>query len=243
MSAIISIRNLHKRFGHLEVLKGIELEIQPGEVMVVIGPSGGGKSTMLRCINHLEKYEKGEIYFKDVLLKEKQININEYRMKMGMVFLQFNQSPHRPGIDNLMVSPLKVKKMNPSDVKEKALSLLKRIGLSEKANAYPINLSGGQQQRVAISRALMMDPELMLFDEPTSALDPELVGEVLEVMKQLAREGMTMIVVTHEMGFAREVGHRMIFIDGGVIVEEATPAEFFKNPKSDRTKQFLRKVL
>ncbi len=243
MSAIISIRNLHKRFGHLEVLKGIDLEIQPGEVMVVIGPSGGGKSTMLRCINHLEKYEKGEIYFKDVLLKEKQININEYRMKMGMVFQQFNLFPHRTVIDNLMLSPLKVKKMNPSDVKEKALSLLKRIGLSEKANAYPINLSGGQQQRVAISRALMMDPELMLFDEPTSALDPELVGEVLEVMKQLAREGMTMIVVTHEMGFAREVGHRMIFIDGGVIVEEATPAEFFKNPKSDRTKEFLRKVL
>jgi polar amino acid transport system ATP-binding protein len=243
MSALITIKDLHKRFGHLEVLKGVTLEVKTGEVMVVIGPSGGGKSTMLRCINHLEKYEKGEIYFKDVLLDEKKVNINQYRMKMGMVFQQYNLFPHKTVMENLMLAPLKVRKMPVAEAKEKAISLLQRIGLSEKANAYPINLSGGQQQRVAIARALMMDPELMLFDEPTSALDPELVGEVLEVMKQLAKNGMTMIVVTHEMGFAREVGHTMVFIDGGVIVEEATPADFFKNPKNDRTKEFLRKVL
>jgi polar amino acid transport system ATP-binding protein len=243
MNALITIKDLHKRFGHLEVLKGVTLEVKTGEVMVVIGPSGGGKSTMLRCINHLEKYEKGEIYFKDVLLNEKKVNINQYRMKMGMVFQQYNLFPHKTVMENLMLAPLKVRKMPVEEAKEKAVSLLQRIGLSEKANAYPINLSGGQQQRVAIARALMMDPELMLFDEPTSALDPELVGEVLEVMKQLAKNGMTMIVVTHEMGFAREVGHTMVFIDGGVIVEEATPADFFKNPKNDRTKEFLRKVL
>lgn len=243
MSALITIKDLHKRFGHLEVLKGVTLEVNTGEVMVVIGPSGGGKSTMLRCINHLEKYEKGEIYFKDVLLDEKKVNINQYRMKMGMVFQQYNLFPHKTVMENLMLAPLKVRKMPVEEAKEKAVSLLQRIGLSEKASAYPVNLSGGQQQRVAIARALMMDPELMLFDEPTSALDPELVGEVLEVMKQLAKNGMTMIVVTHEMGFAREVGHTMVFIDGGVIVEEATPADFFKNPKNDRTKEFLRKVL
>ena len=232
------------RFGSLQVLDAINLDIPYGSKTVIIGPSGGGKSTLLRCINLFERPQEGTVVVEGKeLTAKKGRELCKIREGIGMVFQQFNLFPHRTVIDNLMLSPLKVKKMNPSDVKEKALSLLKRIGLSEKANAYPINLSGGQQQRVAISRALMMDPELMLFDEPTSALDPELVGEVLEVMKQLAREGMTMIVVTHEMGFAREVGHRMIFIDGGVIVEEATPAEFFKNPKSDRTKEFLRKVL
>lgn len=243
MSALITIKNLHKRFGRLEVLKGIDLTIQPAEVLVVIGPSGGGKSTMLRCINHLEKYERGEIFFKDVLLDEKTVNINEYRMKMGMVFQQYNLFPHMTVLNNLLLAPLKVRKIDTEEAKEKAKAILKRIGLTEKANAYPINLSGGQQQRVAIARALMMDPDLMLFDEPTSALDPELVGEVLEVMKQLAHNGMTMIVVTHEMGFAREVGDRMIFIDAGVIAEEGAPADFFKNPKNERTKEFLRKVL
>ncbi len=242
---MLKIENLCKTYPNgTQALNDVSFEVEEGEFLAVIGLSGSGKSTLLRCINRLIEPTSGKITWNGVdVTAATGSDIRKIRRQIGMVFQQFNLFPHRTVIDNLMLSPLKVKKMNPSDVKEKALSLLKRIGLSEKANAYPINLSGGQQQRVAISRALMMDPELMLFDEPTSALDPELVGEVLEVMKQLAREGMTMIVVTHEMGFAREVGHRMIFIDGGVIVEEATPAEFFKNPKSDRTKEFLRKVL
>ncbi len=241
MAEFLKVVNLHKYFGKLEVLKGINLTMGKGEVLVVIGPSGGGKSTFLRCINHLEKPTKGEIYFDGEKIEEK--NINKIRTDIGMVFQQFNLFPHMTVLDNLILAPMKVKNISRSDAVAKAEDILKKIGLYEKINTYPIKLSGGQQQRVAIARAIMMDPKLMLFDEPTSALDPELVGEVLETMVGLAKDGMTMIVVTHEMGFAKEVGDRVVFIDKGVIEEEGIPERVFKNPESLRTKEFLRKIL
>jgi len=240
---ILRIENLWKSFGKLQVLKGINLEVDKAEVIVVIGPSGGGKSTLLRCINHLERYDRGKIWFQGELIDETSTDMNVLRTKIGMVFQQFNLFPHLRVIDNLILAPKIVKKLGEKSTMEKAKELLKRVGLLEKMNEYPSKLSGGQQQRVAIARALMMDPILMLFDEPTSALDPELVGEVLDVMKNLANDGMTMIVVTHEIGFAREVADRVVFIDGGIIVESGTPDEIFKNPKHPRTREFLRKVL
>jgi len=239
---ILRIENLHKSFGRLKVLKGLNLVVHKGEVVVIIGPSGGGKSTLLRCINHLENYQKGKIYFRGELVTEKT-NLNEVRAKIGMVFQQFNLFPHLRVIDNLTLAPVKVRGLSREEAEKKAKKLLERVGLSDKVFEYPHKLSGGQQQRVAIARALMMDPDLMLFDEPTSALDPELVWEVLEVMKDLAKSGMTMIVVTHEMGFAKEVANRIVFIDGGVIVEEGTPDEMFKEPKNPRTREFLRRIL
>ncbi|MCD6238442.1 MAG: glutamine ABC transporter ATP-binding protein [Thermotoga sp.] len=240
---MLEVKDLWKSFGQLDVLRGIDMKIKRKEVVVIIGASGGGKSTFLRCINHLEDYQKGEIYFDGELIDAKRPDINVVRARMGMVFQSFNLFPHLRVLKNLILAPIKVKKMNEEDAKEKALMLLNRIGLEEKANAYPSQLSGGQQQRVAIARALMMDPELMLFDEPTSALDPELVGGVLDVMKQLANEGMTMIVVTHEMGFAKEVGDRVIFFDKGLIAEEGKPEQIFTAPRNPRTREFLVKVL
>ncbi|MCP2033542.1 polar amino acid transport system ATP-binding protein [Planomicrobium sp. HSC-17F08] len=240
---MIRVENLKKTFGENEVLKDISVEIRPQEVVVVIGPSGSGKSTFLRCINLLESITDGHVYIEDVDITNKKTNINKIRTDVGMVFQQFNLFPHRTVLENITMSPVKVKGMDGKAAKEKALALLKKVGLSEKANVYPDSLSGGQKQRVAIARALAMDPKIMLFDEPTSALDPETVGEVLEVMKQLALEGMTMIVVTHEMGFAREVGDRVLFMDGGYIVEENTPKELFSRPQHPRTQLFLSKVL
>ncbi len=241
MQEMLKIVNLHKYFGNLEVLKGIDLVLNKGEVLVIIGPSGGGKSTFLRCINHLEKPTKGEIYFNGEKVEEK--NINRIRTDIGMVFQQFNLFGHMTVLENLILAPMKVRKIPKDQAVQKAEKLLKKIGLYDKINSYPISLSGGQQQRVAIVRAIMMDPKLMLFDEPTSALDPELVGEVLDTMVALAKDGMTMIVVTHEMGFAKEVSDRIIFIDKGIIEEDSTPQEIFKNPKSPRTKEFLRKII
>ena len=240
---MIKVNNLHKYFGKLEVLKGVTNHIKKGEVVVVIGPSGSGKSTFLRCLNLLEEPTDGEIIFEGQSINSKENDINKLREKMGMVFQQFNLFPHLSVLDNITLAPIKVKNMSKEKAEEIGLKLLDRVGLRDKANSYPKQLSGGQKQRIAIARALAMSPDVMLFDEPTSALDPEMVGEVLEVMKELAREGMTMIVVTHEMGFAREVGDRVLFMDGGVIQEEGTPEEIFGNPKMDRTKDFLSKVL
>lgn len=240
---MINIKNLHKHFGKLEVLKGIDLEIASGEVVVVIGPSGSGKSTFLRCLNLLEQPTTGTILFENKDLMAKQTNVNELRQKMGMVFQNFNLFPHKNVLENLMLAPMKVKNEDSLFAKKHALSLLEKVGLADKATSYPSQLSGGQQQRVAIARALAMNPDVMLFDEPTSALDPEMVGEVLSVMKSLAKEGMTMVVVTHEMGFAREVADRVVFMDAGVIQEQGTPEEVFGNPQNDRTKDFLGKVL
>ncbi|AIS63473.1 amino acid ABC transporter ATP-binding protein [Listeria ivanovii] len=240
---MINIKNLHKHFGKLEVLKGIDLEIEAGEVVVVIGPSGSGKSTFLRCLNLLEQPTAGHILFEDKDLLAKQTNVNALRQKMGMVFQNFNLFPHKNVLENLMLAPMKVKNEANSTAKKHALALLDKVGLADKATSYPSQLSGGQQQRVAIARALAMNPDVMLFDEPTSALDPEMVGEVLSVMKALAKEGMTMVVVTHEMGFAREVADRVVFMDAGVIQEQGTPEEIFGNPQNDRTKDFLGKVL
>ncbi|MDT0003754.1 amino acid ABC transporter ATP-binding protein [Listeria cossartiae subsp. cayugensis] len=240
---MIDIKNLHKHFGKLEVLKGIDLEIASGEVVVVIGPSGSGKSTFLRCLNLLEQPTSGTILFENKDLMAKQTNVNELRQKMGMVFQNFNLFPHKNVLENLMLAPTKVKNEDSTVAKKHALSLLEKVGLANKATSYPSQLSGGQQQRVAIARALAMNPDVMLFDEPTSALDPEMVGEVLSVMKSLAKEGMTMVVVTHEMGFAREVADRVVFMDEGVIQEQGTPEEVFGNPQNDRTKDFLGKVL
>ncbi|AHI56761.1 amino acid ABC transporter ATP-binding protein [Listeria ivanovii] len=240
---MINIKNLHKHFGKLEVLKGIDLEIAAGEVVVVIGPSGSGKSTFLRCLNLLEQPTAGHILFENKDLMAKQTNVNELRQKMGMVFQNFNLFPHKNVLENLMLAPMKVKNEANSTAKKHALALLDKVGLADKATSYPSQLSGGQQQRVAIARALAMNPDVMLFDEPTSALDPEMVGEVLSVMKALAKEGMTMVVVTHEMGFAREVADRVVFMDAGVIQEQGTPEEIFGNPQNDRTKDFLGKVL
>ncbi|MBO0423716.1 glutamine ABC transporter ATP-binding protein [Enterococcus plantarum] len=240
---MINIKNLHKTFGKNEVLKGIDLDVKAGEVVVIIGPSGSGKSTFLRCLNLLEQPTDGTIEFEGKNLLDKDTDIDALRQKMGMVFQNFNLFPHKTVLANLTISPVKVKKEAPDMAKEKALALLEQVGLQEKAESYPSSLSGGQQQRVAIARALAMNPDVMLFDEPTSALDPEMVGEVLAVMKALAVEGMTMVVVTHEMGFAREVADRVIFMDAGIIQEEGTPEEIFGEPKNPRTQDFLRKVL
>ncbi|MFN3692427.1 MAG: amino acid ABC transporter ATP-binding protein [Fervidobacterium sp.] len=238
---LIKIENLAKRFGHLEVLKGVNLEVKQQETIVIIGPSGGGKSTLLRCVNKLEHYQAGNIYLDGRNIDE--YDINELRTRVGMVFQQFNLFPHMNVLKNLILAPIKVKEMSEEEAIKKAKQLLERVGLLDKIEAYPEQLSGGQKQRVAIARALMMDPEVMLFDEPTSALDPELVGEVLDVMKDLAKSGMTMLVVTHEMGFAREVADRIVFISNGVIEEEGPPEEILKNPKKQRTKEFLKRIL
>lgn len=240
---MIKVKNLKKSFGKLEVLKDISADIKPQEVVVVIGPSGSGKSTFLRCLNLLETITDGHVYIEGTDLADKKTNINKIREEVGMVFQQFNLFPHKTVLENIMLAPIKVRKWSQEKAKKKALELLEKVGLDDKANVYPDSLSGGQKQRVAIARALAMEPKIMLFDEPTSALDPEMVGEVLEVMKQLAKDGMTMIVVTHEMGFAREVGDRVIFMDGGFIIEENEPAELFTNPQHNRTKAFLSKVL
>ena len=240
---VIKVDGLKKSFGRIEVLKGVNAEIKKGDVMVVIGPSGSGKSTFLRCLNRLEEPTGGSIYFNGVDITNKKVNINLHRQKMGMVFQQFNLFPHMTILRNMTVGPMKLLGKSKEEATAKAMQLLERVGLADRADAYPSQLSGGQKQRIAIVRALCMDPEVMLFDEPTSALDPEMVGEVLEVMKELANEGMTMVVVTHEMGFAREVGTDVVFIDDGVIIEQAPPAEFFANPKNARLKDFLSKVL
>ncbi|AYB44968.1 ABC transporter-like protein [Actinobacillus pleuropneumoniae] len=240
---VITVKDLHKSFGKLEILKGINIEIAKGEVVVVIGPSGSGKSTFLRCLNLLEIPTSGEISFEGELITAKDHNINATREKMGMVFQQFNLFPHKKVIDNITLAPIQVKGVSVKEAEETADELLKSVGLQDKKEAYPSQLSGGQKQRIAIARALAMQPHVMLFDEPTSALDPEMVGEVLEVMKKLAEGGMTMVIVTHEMGFAREVGDRILFMDGGNIVEEGTPDQLFGNPTHPRTQEFLSKVL
>ncbi len=243
MTAQIIINNLHKHFGSLEVLKGINLEISKGEVVCVIGPSGSGKSTLLRCINRLEEPTHGDITVDDIRITDPKEDINKVRRHIGMVFQQFNLFPHLPVKENIMMAPIELKTKSKEEAEQKAIELLERVGLSEKVDAMPRQLSGGQQQRVAIARALAMEPDIMLFDEPTSALDPEMVGEVLTVMKELAAMGMTMVVVTHEMGFARDVADRVIFMDEGIIMEESAPSEMFANPKNPRTIEFLKKVL
>lgn len=239
----IKISNLKKRFGHLNVLNGIDLEVTEGEVVCIIGPSGSGKSTFLRCLNLLEKPTEGTIVVDGYTLTDKAVDINTIRENIGMVFQQFNLFPHLNVLKNIMLAPTDRKKMTKKEAEEKAFELLGRVGLSDKAYAYPRQLSGGQQQRVAIARALAMNPDIMLFDEPTSALDPEMVGEVLQVMKELAKAGMTMVVVTHEMGFARDVADRVIFMDEGLVLEDAPPQELFSDPKNERTKGFLSCVL
>jgi glutamine transport system ATP-binding protein len=241
--SIIQVKNLKKSFGKLEVLKDINAEIKEQEVVCVIGPSGSGKSTFLRCLNRLEDITDGHVIINGQDITDPKLNINKVRQEVGMVFQQFNLFPHKTVLENITLAPMKARSTGKEAANKRALELLEKVGLQEKANSYPGELSGGQKQRVAIARALAMDPKIMLFDEPTSALDPEMVGDVLEVMKQLAIEGMTMIVVTHEMGFAREVGDRVIFMDGGYIVEENIPAELFSNPQHERTKAFLSKVL
>ena len=240
---MIKVENLTKAFGELEVLKGINQEIKYGEVVVVIGPSGSGKSTFLRCLNLLEEPTSGKIFVDDEEITSKDIDINKVREEMGMVFQSFNLFNNLNIIDNITLAPTLVKKMEKDQAEKKAMELLERVGLPDKRDSYPKSLSGGQKQRIAIARALAMNPKVMLFDEPTSALDPEMVGEVLDIMKDLAKEGMTMVVVTHEMGFAREVGDRILFMDGGYIVEEGSPEEVFGNPKNERTQNFLAKVL
>ena len=240
---MINVKDLHKSFNGVEVLKGINETIEDGEVVVVIGPSGSGKSTFLRCINMLEKADSGEIWVDGQEITAHGVNENKVREKMGMVFQHFNLFPHLTVKKNITLAPVKLKKMTKEEADKKAMELLKIVGLEDKADEYPRSLSGGQQQRIAIARALAMEPEIMLFDEPTSALDPEMVGEVLEVMKSLAKSGMTMVVVTHEMGFAREVGTRILFMDDGVILEKGTPSDIFNNPQNDRTREFLSKVL
>ena len=240
---MIYVKDLNKSFGKNEVLKGIDEHIAKGEVVVVIGPSGSGKSTFLRCLNLLEVPTSGTITFEGKDITSKATDINKMREKMGMVFQQFNLFPHKTVKQNICLAPMRVKKMSNEQAEAKAKELLNKVGLIDKIDAYPASLSGGQKQRIAIARALAMEPDVMLFDEPTSALDPEMVGEILNVMKHLAKEGMTMVVVTHEMGFAREVGDRILFMDGGKIVEQGTPDEIFKNPKNPRTIDFLSKVL
>ena len=240
---MIKVENLTKSFGELEVLKGINQEIKDGEVVVVIGPSGSGKSTFLRCLNLLEEPTSGKIFVDDEEITSKDIDINKVREEMGMVFQSFNLFNNLNIVDNITLAPTLVKKMGKEEAEKKAMELLERVGLPDKRDSYPKSLSGGQKQRIAIARALAMNPKVMLFDEPTSALDPEMVGEVLDIMKDLAKEGMTMVVVTHEMGFAREVGDRILFMDGGYIVEEGSPEEVFGNPKNERTQNFLAKVL
>lgn len=240
---VIDIMNLHKRFADLEVLKGINCSVSAKEVVCIIGPSGSGKSTLLRCVNQLEQSEKGKIFIDGVEVTSPTVDINHIRQKVGMVFQHFNLFPHKTTLENITLAPVKIKGMPAAEADEIARDLLDRVGLKDKDNVYPNKLSGGQKQRVAIARALAMQPKIMLFDEPTSALDPEMVGEVLEVMKNLALSGMTMMVVTHEMGFAREVAHRVLFMDDGVVVEEGTPQEIFDHPQNPRTQSFLSKVL
>ena len=240
---MIKVEGLKKRFQDLEVLKGIDIEINKGDVMCIIGPSGSGKSTFLRCLNMLEKPTGGKIYFEGDDLTDKKTDLNLHRQKMGMVFQQFNLFPHMTVMDNLTCAPVMLKKMTKEEAETRAMELLKRVGLEDKAYTYPNKLSGGQKQRVAIVRALAMGPDVMLFDEPTSALAPEMVGEVLEVMRELAEAGMTMVVVTHEMGFAREVSNRVIFLDEGMILEEGTPEQVFDHPQNERLRSFLSKVL
>ena len=240
---LIEVKGLKKHFGKLQVLRGIDEQIHAGEVVVIIGPSGSGKSTFLRCLNLLETPTGGDVIFEGESVMKAGKNINQLRERMGMVFQQFNLFPHLSVLENICIAPMKVKKAQRADIELRALKLLDRVGLGDKAKAYPAQLSGGQKQRVAIVRALAMEPDVMLFDEPTSALDPEMVGEVLDVMKSLAREGMTMVVVTHEMGFAREVGDRVLFMDEGIIMEQGTPEEVFGNLQNPRTQDFLRKVL
>ena len=240
---MITVSNLCKSFGGLEVLKGVNVEIDKGDVICVIGPSGSGKSTFLRCLNLLETPTSGSILFEGDELTDKKIDLNRHRQKMGMVFQQFNLFPHMTVLDNLTCAPIMLKKTPKAEAETKAMELLARVGLADRADAWPNQLSGGQKQRVAIVRALCMEPDVMLFDEPTSALDPEMVGEVLDVMKELAKSGMTMVVVTHEMGFAREVASRVLFLDDGVIAEEGTPDEIFGAPKGERLQSFLAKVL
>ena len=244
MAKKVKVRNLHKSFGDLDVLRGIDLEVEEGEVICLIGPSGSGKSTFLRCLNRLEESTSGEIEVDGYMISDtKNVNINKVRENIGMVFQQFNLFPHLTTVGNIMMAPVELKIMSREDAKKKAEALLVRVGLGDKFDAYPKQLSGGQQQRVAIARSLAMNPDIMLFDEPTSALDPEMVGEVLAVMKELASQGMTMVVVTHEMGFAKDVADRVIFMSDGVIVEEDTPENIFTNPKEDRTKEFLNCIL
>ena len=240
---MIDVKNLHKYFGSLEVLKGIDCHIDKGECVCVIGPSGSGKSTFLRCLNLLETPTKGDIVIDDMHLTEKNFDVDAMRKRVGMVFQHFNLFPHLTILENVTLAPIRHKMMTEEQAKAKAMELLNRVGVGDKADNYPAQLSGGQKQRVAIARSLALSPEVMLFDEPTSALDPEMVGEVLEVMKQLAQEGMTMVVVTHEMGFAREVANRVFFMDGGGILEEGTPEQIFDHPQEERTKTFLSKVL
>lgn len=240
---MITVRNLHKSFGQNEVLKGVDCEIKEREVVCVIGPSGSGKSTFLRCLNRLEDITAGEVIVLEKNITDPRIDINAVRREVGMVFQRFNLFPHKTVLENITLAPQMVRKESKAKARETAMELLGKVGLRDKANAYPNQLSGGQQQRVAIARALAMNPKIMLFDEPTSALDPEMVGEVLDVMKKLAQEGMTMIVVTHEMGFAREVGDRVLFMDQGYIMEEGKPADLFGNPQNERTRNFLSKVL
>jgi polar amino acid transport system ATP-binding protein len=253
LAPMVLSENVHKRYGIVEVLKGIDLHVQPGEVMVIIGPSGSGKTTFLRCINHLEKINAGRLSVDGELVGYRERNGKLYelrdsdvcrkRAEIGMVFQHFNLFPHLTALQNICEAPIRVKKQSRDEVRARAMDLLAKVGLADRAESYPSQLSGGQKQRVAIARALAMQPKLMLFDEPTSALDPELVGEVLDVMKQLARDGMTMVVVTHEIGFAREVGDSLVFMDGGVVVEAGDPREVLANPQHDRTKAFLSKVL
>ncbi|MBE5035432.1 amino acid ABC transporter ATP-binding protein [Gallibacter intestinalis] len=240
---MLRVKDLHKSFGDNEVLKGIDENIEKGEVVCVIGPSGSGKSTFLRCLNLLEEPTSGEVYLDDEKINDPNVDINKVRQRLGMVFQNFNLFPHKTVTENITMAPINVLKMSQADAVKRAHELLEMVGLADKADEYPKSLSGGQQQRVAIARALAMEPEAMLFDEPTSALDPEMVGDVLEVMKNLAAEGMTMVIVTHEMGFAREVADRVVFMDGGYLVEEGTPEEIFDNPKEERVKDFLSKVL
>lgn len=240
---LIRVNNLQKSFGDVQVLKGINAEIRKGDVMVVIGASGSGKSTFLRCLNRLEEPTGGTILFEGTDITDPKVNINLHRQKMGMVFQQFNLFPHMTVLKNMTLGPMKLLNLSREEAEKQAMELLERVGLADRAGAYPSQLSGGQKQRIAIVRALCMNPDVMLFDEPTSALDPEMVGEVLDVMKQLAKDGMTMVVVTHEMGFAREVGTEVVFVDNGVILEQGPPQEFFGNPKNQRLKDFLSKVL
>ncbi len=239
---MIRVNNLYKKFGQSEVLKGINCHIKQSEVVCVIGPSGSGKSTFLRCLNMLEEKTSGEIIINGINLYDPEVNINQLRTSLGMVFQQFNLFPHKTIVENIMLAPRRVRKTDKAEARKQALELLKSVGIVDKANNHPSELSGGQQQRVAIARALAMEPEIMLFDEPTSSLDPELVGEVLDVMKKLARKGMTMVVVTHEMGFAKEVGDRVLFMDNGVIMEEGKPKDIFSNPKLERTQKFLNSI-
>jgi len=239
---MIVIENLHKAFGEVEVIKGVNLHIEPQEVVALIGPSGSGKSTLLRCMNYLEEPTAGKVTVAGTPL-DGEANINKVREEVGMVFQRFNLFPHMTALENIMLAPMKVKKVSRDDAAKKAKELLERVGLADKAESYPSQLSGGQQQRVAIARALAMEPKVMLFDEPTSALDPEMVGEVLDVMRSLAKEGMTMVIVTHEMGFAREVADRVLFVDDGQVLEQGAPQDLFEHPQQERTKLFLSKVL